>query len=288
MLDAFSKRAPFSVRIERAQRPRGHAGAFLRAAEMCEGDLVAFCDQDDVWGERKLEVCAGFLERFGATLALHTTRVVDSDLRETAPPWPPIRATRLIPPLAFSGPHLDAPGMAMVFRRSLLDLADPSERPPSRYSSSAKMVHDEWLQFLAGVVGPIQLIAEPLVLYRQHDENVSGPVERRRLVTLAPVVEEYRAVASYSAGCASFLETLRHDDPTIAARLEAGARHYRRIADRWELRTSLYCAGSRRVRAHAVARLLAARAYGPRAAGGFGPRALGKDVVAGVGLRATA
>src|SRR2546423_9801109 len=75
MLETFAAHAPFPLRIERAARPVGHVGGFLRAAELCESDSVAFCDQDDVWIESKLEVCAGLMERSGATLALHTTRV---------------------------------------------------------------------------------------------------------------------------------------------------------------------------------------------------------------------
>ncbi|MEA2430717.1 MAG: hypothetical protein QOI19_1190 [Thermoleophilaceae bacterium] len=288
MLEAFDARAPFPLRIERATRARGHAEGFLRAAVRCEGDVVAFCDQDDVWVERKLEACAGFMGRSDVALALHTTRVVDADLREIAPHWPPIRATRLVPPLGYSGPHLDAPGMAMAFRRSLLDLADPSKRPASRYTPGTKMPHDEWVQFLGGVAGSTQLIAEPLVLYRQHGDNVSGPAARTRLVTLKPVVEDYRAASSYSADCATFLESAHSQDPVVAARFEGGARHYRRMADRWEMRAALYGLATRRARLAAVARLTVERAYGPRAGGGFGLRALGKDLVAGVGLRVPA
>src|SRR5918997_5604582 len=133
ILEEFRERAPFPIRLERAEARRGYVEGFLRAAERCSADAVAFCDQDDVWVDRKLEVCADLLDRSGATLALHSVRVVDAALREIAPPWPAIESTRVVPPLGLTGLHLEAPGMAMVFRRWLLDFADPALRPRSRF-----------------------------------------------------------------------------------------------------------------------------------------------------------
>jgi glycosyltransferase involved in cell wall biosynthesis len=285
ILEAFAARAPFPVRLEQAARRRAHVAGFLRAGELCESEAVAFCDQDDVWAERKLEVCLDALERSGATLAVHRVRVVDAELREIAPPWPALGATRVVPPLGFTGLHLDAPGMAMVFRRSLLDRADPARRPSSRYVRDGQMLHDEWVLFLAGVVGPIHLIADPLVLYRQHEDNVSGWFGRERRATLEPQMEDYRAAAEHTAEYARFLSALQVKEPGLAARIEAGARHYRHLADRWELRMALYGKSGRRARARLFGQLVAARAYGPRLAGGFGRRALGKDLVAGIALR---
>jgi hypothetical protein len=150
------------------------------------------------------------------------------------------------------------------------------------------MLHDEWVLFLAGIAGPIQLIADPLVLYRQHEDNLSGWFERKRLMTLRPLVDDYQAAATYTSACASFLETARVEDPGLVDRVRVGALQYRRLAERWSLRANLYSTRSRARRAWAVARLFSQRAYGSRTSGGFGPRALGKDLVAGVGLRTSA
>src|SRR5437588_580339 len=139
LLEDFARDAPFPVRIERAPARRGHVEGFLRAALLCASDTVAFCDQDDVWLERKLEVCGDALDQSRAVVALHSARVVDAELREIAPRWPDHGPTRVVPPLGFTGVHLDAPGMAMVFRRSLLDLVDPADRPPSRYGEGRQM-----------------------------------------------------------------------------------------------------------------------------------------------------
>ena len=288
LLDAFARGASFPVRVESAGERLGHAEGFLRAASLCDGDAIAFCDQDDVWLDRKLEVAGAALERPGVTAVLHRVRVVDDQLREVAPPWPAMPRAGVVPPLRFTGLHLDAPGMALLFRRSLLDLADPARRPHSRYNTAARMMHDEWVMVIAGVMGSIHLLPEPLVLYRQHGGNFAGWFERERRVTFEPLIGVYEAAAEYTDACARHLAEIEVRDPELARRVEAGVRHYGAQAERWRLRMALYGTSGLRARARVFRKLVAARAYGPRVGGGFGGRAIAKDLVGGVCLRSTA
>jgi glycosyltransferase involved in cell wall biosynthesis len=283
----FAASAPFPVRVERGDAHAGHVAGFFRAASLCDGDAVALCDADDVWLPDKLAVCARELTRSGALLALHSTRIVDRDLRDLGRTWPKIDATRTVPPLGRTGLDLISPGMAMAFRPSLLDAVDPHERPRSRYHDGP-MFHDEWLHFIAGVLGSIVVIATPLVLYRQHESNDSGGwFDERRRLQVAPVVENYRTAAELTREWAAFLADASRRSPSHADRLEAGALHYARSADQWALRVALYDAARRRRRARIVTKLLSTRAYRPREEGGFGRTALGKDVAAGVVWRLT-
>jgi glycosyltransferase involved in cell wall biosynthesis len=278
-VERFAASAPFAVRLEREASHRGPTEAFMAAARRCQGDAVAFCDSDDVWVPSKLQRCREELDRTGASLVLHSARLVDAQLSELGHDWPVIDSSRLIPPLGLTGLDTDHPGMAMVFRRDLLELADFDTRPPSRYGNGNQMLHDEWVFFIAGAAGPIRLLAEPLVLYRQHELNDSGGwVDRRRDLSLRPAIDDYRRAAAHTAACARYLEAAR------APRLAAGAETYRHIAENWRLRVSLYAAHGRRSRAQLFRQLLRGRAYRARAAGGFGRVALGKDLAAGVAL----
>ena len=53
-LEAFARRAPFEIRIFRNSARIGPTENFARAIALCEGDLIALSDQDDVWCPEKL------------------------------------------------------------------------------------------------------------------------------------------------------------------------------------------------------------------------------------------
>ncbi len=288
LLEAFAASAPFPVRVDRFPERRGHVEGFIHASRLCRGEAIASCDADDVWREDKLEACARAL-RPGVTLVMHTARVVDAALADLGYEWPDVGPTRLVPPLALTGLDVHAPTMAMVYRREVVDAAPFATRPPSRYGLGRQMLNDEWILFLAGVLGSIRLLAEPLVLYRRHGANDSaGPLVAPRRHTLRPALENYRGAAEHTRACAEYLEAAAGADPATAARFAAGARHYRRVAENWAVRAALYQAAGRRDRVRALGRLLRAGAYSPRAPGGFGRPALAKDALAGVALGSTA
>src|SRR5688572_16778447 len=51
---AFATRAPFPVRFFRNDNRLGYGANFIRTAQRCAGEWIAFCDQDDVWSPGKL------------------------------------------------------------------------------------------------------------------------------------------------------------------------------------------------------------------------------------------
>ena len=55
ILEDFSARAPFPVRIYRNTANLGYSKNFEKAGALCTGDIIAFSDQDDVWDPQKLE-----------------------------------------------------------------------------------------------------------------------------------------------------------------------------------------------------------------------------------------
>ena len=284
VLERFAASAPFPTRVVRLDVRVGYPDACMLAARQCGGDAIAFADADDVWFDSKLEVCRrALLECDEALLAMHTARVVDADLRDLGQVWPVIPRSRLIPRLGLTGLHVDHPAMAMVCRRELIGVADFDSRPRSRYEAESRLMIDEWILVLAGVLGPIRLIADPLLLYRRHDHNLSqGALVRPRAVSLRPALDDYARAAEHMAGLADYLASIPARDERMAARLAAGVRHYRRRAEHWTLRTELYAQRRRSERLRLLGRLLANRAFADRLSGGFGRRAVIKDAVGGV------
>jgi glycosyltransferase involved in cell wall biosynthesis len=287
ILEEFSRQAPFPVHVHVSERRRGAEPTFFSALARCQGDVIAFCDQDDVWLPEKLAVCVQGLERTGALLLLHPLRLVDGDLLDLGRTWPDLGPARVAPPLGLSGLDFLAPGIGILFRRELCEMIDPLDRPSSKYEPGEPMLHDEWAFFFANALGAVQLLSVPLVLYRQHGANASGWVDARRERSLRPADGDYRTAAALGFEYERFLRERSEAvaDPSVEARLRAAADRYGDAARNWRVRAALYDAPARRSRLGTVIRLLGAGAYRKRDLAGMGRTALAKDLVGGVVLR---
>lgn len=285
IVEAFAERSAFPVRLFVNEANRGFAENFLHTASLCTGELVAFCDQDDVWLETKLERCAAAFRTPDVALAIHASRVVDERLVDTGAIFPHITASRIAPPLA-SERWYRLRGMGMVFSARLLS-ADWSVRPRSHYLADAMIHHDEWIYLLAHVGASIAFIDQPLALYRQHGANAVGAPGGR----LAHRIGELRGAGwsyyrtrmrqSYESADLFARLAAAEEDGRLRARYGAGERYYRTLATSLEWRLAVYApdAGAG-ARIRALSGLVAGSAYRGRGHGGFGPKAFVKDAAA--------
>jgi hypothetical protein len=62
--------------------------------------------------------------------------------------------------------HPVVTGTTLAFRRDLFDALTPIP---------ANQIHDRWISFLLAVCGPLQVIPQPLMAYRQHSRQQIGP-----------------------------------------------------------------------------------------------------------------
>lgn len=130
---------------------------FERAIHLCKGELIATCDQDDIWLPDKLTILEAALGN--GMLAYCDSELIDATGRNLN-----MRASDKLNMYAGSDPKVFAfhnciSGHAMLFRRGLLLHAEPF--PDCGY-------HDWWLAFVAACVGTITYVDKPLVKYRQH------------------------------------------------------------------------------------------------------------------------
>src|SRR6266849_5683432 len=56
IIKAFVERAPFAVRLEINANNLGSTKNFEKAIGLCQGEIIALADQDDVWYPKKLEL----------------------------------------------------------------------------------------------------------------------------------------------------------------------------------------------------------------------------------------
>lgn len=257
----FSLRAPFPVRIVDKRERLGFGDNFLFAVGQCQYDLIALCDQDDVWLPDKLRLGVWRLVADDSLMSLHRLTLTDASLAPIDIWDQGITADRTYEPLELY--PWSGWGNTMVFRRSLATLVPPSQRP-RQPEANRPLTHDIWLYILAAGLGRVSHIVEPLILYRQHGGNALGmtkPSLGMRLRTMATVpVESYRERDIFFGALATTFDALScYADTTLATRAEAAAAHYRIKQGRARLRARIHDCSSIRDRAKAFWRLYAIR-----------------------------
>jgi hypothetical protein len=179
----FQQHAPFPVRILDKSERLGFADNFLHAAAACQHDLVAFCDQDDVWLPEKLEIGCRRIERDDSLLAIHPLTITDAQLNPTGLWTQEIPGDWLAEALELN-PYATGWGNTMLFRRELVTLIARDRRPRQPEHPERPLSHDTWIYVLAAALGRVSQIGAPLILYRQHSDAVTGaahPTLRQRL-----------------------------------------------------------------------------------------------------------
>lgn len=179
IINELSTKLPFDVHLHENKENLHFTGNFLKAASICCGDAIAFCDQDDLWESKKIETCANALKREQADLIIHEGRVIDSTGRLTN-----IR----IPDLSNDQQYLNrAPfdrvskGFAMVVRRQIIeDLMshwDWDEYRRFKRIHGCPLGHDLFIYAWCYGRKKISLIRNELVLYRVHGGNATASIE---------------------------------------------------------------------------------------------------------------
>lgn len=145
--------------------------AFETLVRKSSGEYIAFCDQDDIWNNDKIEKCVQYMKQKNVLLVASDRMIINQNdtvicesVREHSNKnydnwntYDDITKYNIFVTYAV--------GMSIVmngkFARSIL--------PFSSYSG-----HDKWVLACASTEGKVGFIDEPLVKYRRHDHNVSG------------------------------------------------------------------------------------------------------------------
>lgn len=205
ILHSFASRAEFPVEVFVNEQPLGPLKNFEKATRLCDGDLIFFADQDDVWHHDKLEKLASALaEAPSAGLVFSNIEVVGRRLTPAGYTlwqfrrFTPRRQRRALAhgPFPYILGQGIASGMAMGFRSEFKDLVLPFEG----------LGHDLWVSTLISATSDAVVVAECLGKWRQHSTQHTGavtPATLKRRVTeskehdsahYAELVEGYTAL----------------------------------------------------------------------------------------------
>ena len=172
----FATDAPFKVVIDAHGQRLGFTPNFLRAIGLCTGEVVALCDQDDVWDERKLAVCIPKFADETVMTVTHRVQVVDENLQPTSMVMPP--ASRRGRYNLFNlDPWFSPNGMQFLFRRERIVPWLSGTPPLTLFSWFVTETFDEWIFHVGLLIGTAVMLEDVLGVWRRHDTTVTNGVE---------------------------------------------------------------------------------------------------------------
>jgi len=175
ILESFAASAPFSVNIYMNKAKLGTGANFGQTLTLCDGDIIAFSDQDDVWLSNKLErIEQTFIDQPHIGYVISDAIVVDDTLTPfDYTLWNYRKFTKYWQNQFEKGNELDVflrltitTGMVTAIRARLRHFGPPIPN---------SINHDAWYIPLAAIYNYHgALIKEPLVKYRQHAKQQYG------------------------------------------------------------------------------------------------------------------
>lgn len=142
---------------------KGVCKNFENALRHCSGDIIFLCDQDDVWMPEKVERVLKVFES-GADVVLHDAFVTDGELNVTHESFFELNGSKK----GFLKNFIKNSymGCCMAFSREF-------EQEFLPFPDGLAM-HDWWIGLNAELKGRVELINEPLIKHRCHENNVTG------------------------------------------------------------------------------------------------------------------
>lgn len=172
LLQTFANSAPFPVRLYRNPQRLGIGANFEQAVRLCTGDIIALCDQDDVWLPNKLATFAGLFNT-GVDWVCCDAEVSDSGLHPLGYTlWQRVKFDRREQKLAGEDhffeivvKHFVVAGATLAFKAQARDRLLPIPRG---------WLYDAWLAAVLAATKKAGLSETPLQRYRQHGSNALG------------------------------------------------------------------------------------------------------------------
>jgi glycosyltransferase involved in cell wall biosynthesis len=224
ILENFAKNAKFKVKIFRNSINLGYVKNFEKAISLCTCDIIFLCDQDDIWGCKKIEeVVHVFADDPSVGLVLHGYKKIDStgkDYAEAEDKYGVSKLTSVDLPDEIKNNSIEVfllpvsrawCGCMMAYRKKFNDLIIPIF--PGKG-------HDDWILKIVAPVSEVRFISNKLIEYRMHNGNTNNFEKKtislrfsRMLKRIEKVIKGYSKRNFYAAlisriNCSNFL--LRH------------------------------------------------------------------------------
>ena len=151
------------------EKNEGSNKTFEWLTELANGEYIAYCDQDDIWDDIKIEKLINIIKHENSILAYSDMRIIDTQskiysksLKEIRPRLEYLRGENILNKLIYAN---CIAGCSMIIKSEIAKKAIPFHE---------KTVCDHWIAIFAASEGHISFIGEQLVSYRQHGKNQTG------------------------------------------------------------------------------------------------------------------
>ncbi len=177
ILGDFISRAPFQVKLQYNPYTIGFAQNFARAIHRCQSEIIALCDQDDVWIPKKIARITDIFQNPEVGLVFSNAELVDEKMQTIGySMWESIKFKNKEIKLMLNKQetavllkHYIVTGATLAFRSKFKPLILPI---PQNWN------HDTWIALLISSISRVWPLPEKLVLYRQHSSNAIGGIKR--------------------------------------------------------------------------------------------------------------
>jgi len=179
-LQDFTRNAPFQVSVVKNPKRLGSTKNFEHAIELCRGDVIFLCDQDDIWVETKLAVMEQqFVQKPDMDLLFTDADLIDENGQPLGGTmWKALRfdeaskrKTRSDSAYELLDRREVVTGATMAFRSKFKDLVLP-------IPEDIPLIHDGWIATMISHAGKLDFIEKSLIKYRQHSsQQLGAPVE---------------------------------------------------------------------------------------------------------------
>lgn len=175
ILKGYQKQYPEKIFVERNLIPTGSAKCnFFKLLEDAKGEYVMFCDQDDIWEERKIQITIDAMKQ-KEKVAPTRPVLVCTDLKIINEKKEILSASfRRYMNLEKDGKlrriilQNNVTGCTMMINRPLLNLMKKEVRVENI------LMHDHYAAILALLFGELIYLDASPILYRQHADNSVG------------------------------------------------------------------------------------------------------------------
>jgi glycosyltransferase involved in cell wall biosynthesis len=158
------------------QTKLGYVKNFQKAIALCKHEIIFLSDQDDIWSPNKASSILEIFKNEEIITVFSDAQIVDENLNSLDSTMFIKVGFGKIEQENFSNEiyQMDlllrkfiVTGATMAFRKKIVPIMFPI--PETNF-----YIHDNWIATISSTIGKVDFIKEPLILYRQHNNNIIG------------------------------------------------------------------------------------------------------------------